>query len=239
MVYFSDNTIKPNNRLIEWLFWPWCCDSSLAKYTFQSTLTTIVVAIFNFFLLYSLFDNAHTGRLGWTHCAAATLGGAGQLCNLPLLLQSNQSLWYNTQHCIQCIAARGNTLQCGAKSTLSICSITLKTLQQGTNAHQWGPKHFPYAATEWNVKVIWGNTCKYLEPQSNFFTAVTFCRDFFNAGAQFGGNSVSVWREEWSCIQPWPSRWGTGPTTRLCSWQLSTTENTFGRYLLHFQNSVL
>ena len=184
MVYFSDNTIKPNNRLIEWLFWPWCCDSSLAKYTFQSTLTTIVVAIFNFFLLYSLFDNAHTGRLGWTHCAAATLGGAGQLCNLPLLLQSNQSLWYNTQHCIQCIATRGNTLQCGAKSTLSICSITLKTLQQGTNAHQWGPKHFPYAATEWNVKVIWGNTCKYLEPvvpnhKSFFPCCKPFCLDFF------------------------------------------------------------
>ena len=63
MVYFSDNTIKPNNRLIEWLFWPWCCDSSLAKYTFQSTLTTIVVAIFNFFC-FPRFLTMHT-RGGW------------------------------------------------------------------------------------------------------------------------------------------------------------------------------
>ena len=107
-----------------------------------------------------LFDRAHEQ---WAHCwAAMVLGGKAQLCNLKPSPSYNLTNHFDTTpapHCnpratLQRTAMRGNTL--------SICSITLKTLQRSPNAHQLGPKHFPYAKgqEELNVKVIWGSTWK-------------------------------------------------------------------------------
>ena len=109
-------------------------------------------------LILLLFDRAHEH---WAHCwAAMVLGGKAKLCNLKPSPSYNLTNHFDTTpapHCnpratLQRSAMRGNTL--------SICSITLKTLQRSPNAHQLGPKHFPYAKgqEELNVKVIWGST---------------------------------------------------------------------------------